>query len=425
MDADVLIVGGRPAGSGLAARLGALGLRVVVLERARFPSEPSMPSAPLVHPGGMALLDEIGADEAAYAAPEARNRGLALHVEGRFVAPMPVPRVAGRDYVTTLERSRFDAALWEHLGRYPSVTREPGFAVEEVIREGERVVGVKGRQDGVARELRAAVVVGADGRTSPFARMVGAPITEEAEANLGATWFAIWEGLQLGVAEPPGYAAIHTAMRGLNVLIFPLGPARAFVCVHTRADRVRLDGGAEAFYADRLAALPGVRARLEGATRGSRLLGLKRIGNGFRRAGGPGWALVGDALHYKDPVDAQGFYDALRGGKLLAAEIALHLGGDKPWERAVADYEAAFLAFARPQYEATLARLARELYSEPPDLVIRTLIRWTLTDPLYQDRYMRYLFRDLDPRDWRPGAAGVVWRGILRDLRGRRQLGVS
>ena len=422
MDTDVIIIGGRPAGSHLAARLGMAGVRVSVLERARFPSEPYVPSAPLAHPGTMALLDEIGADEAAYTTPEARNVGLALHVEGHFRVPISLPTISGRNYVCTFERTRFDTALWEHLARYPSVTREPGFVVDDVLRDGDRVVGVTGKQDGAPRQLRARVVVGADGRTSAFARMVGARTTQEAQTHLGATYFAIWEGLQLGVAEPRGYASIHTAMRGLNVLIFPLGPSRAFVCVHTQSDRVHLDGGAEAFYADRLAVMAGVRARMAGATQTSRLLGLKKIGNGFRQAGGPGWVLVGDALHYKDPVDGQGFYDAFRGGKLLAAEIVRHLSGEQPWGQAVSQFESAFLAFAQPQYDATLTRLKRELYGEPPTLVIKTLIRWTLTDPVYHDRYMRYLFRDLDPREWMPGLGGIVWRGLMRDLGGRRAL---
>ncbi|HEU4758513.1 MAG TPA: FAD-dependent monooxygenase, partial [Dehalococcoidia bacterium] len=64
---DVVIVGGRPAGATLAARLGARGHSVLVLDRAAFPSAPAVPSSPTVHPGGMRLLDELGIEERRYA----------------------------------------------------------------------------------------------------------------------------------------------------------------------------------------------------------------------------------------------------------------------------------------------------------------------------------------------------------------------
>jgi hypothetical protein len=69
-------------------------------------------------------------------------------------------------------------------------------------------------------------------------------------------------------------------------------------------------------------------------------------------------------------------------------------------------------------YTATQKRLANELYSEPPRLVVRTLLRWMLTDPTYQSRFIRFLGRDLDPATWLgPGLVlGCVARGIGRDI---------
>jgi hypothetical protein len=67
---------------------------------------------------------------------------------------------------------------------------------------------------------------------------------------------------------------------------------------------------------------------------------------------------------------------------------------------------------------ATMDRLATELYSEPPVPVIRTLIRWWMQDPEYQDRFLRFLCREIDPATWRsPGLlARATARGILRDV---------
>ena len=76
---DVIIVGGRPAGASLAARLGAAGLRVLILDRATFPSLPAV-SAPFLLPHALELLDEIGADEAAYAEATPRLRAFGLRM---------------------------------------------------------------------------------------------------------------------------------------------------------------------------------------------------------------------------------------------------------------------------------------------------------------------------------------------------------
>ena len=70
-------------------------------------------------------------------------------------------------------------------------------------------------------------------------------------------------------------------------------------------------------------------------------------------------------------------------------------------------------------FEATLDRLKRELYEDPPTIVIRTLIRWMLTDPQYQARFIRFLGRDIPPETWLTPALmrGCVVRGMGRDVR--------
>jgi flavin-dependent dehydrogenase len=80
---DVIIVGGRPAGATLAARLGQHGLHVLLLERSPFPSTPAV-SSPAIYSSTMALLDEIGADEAAYAQNTPRFRRWVTEVRKIF-----------------------------------------------------------------------------------------------------------------------------------------------------------------------------------------------------------------------------------------------------------------------------------------------------------------------------------------------------
>jgi len=157
---DVIIVGGRVAGSTLAARLGKYGFRVLLLERAEFPSLPAV-SSPIIYASTMQMLDEIGADEAAYAhnTPKIHN----MHSVNRaFQGKLPIPDYNGRDYAYAIDRARFDAALWDTAVNVPSVMGMQGFAVTDLLWEGEQVVGVVGKQkDGTTAEFRAKVVVGA------------------------------------------------------------------------------------------------------------------------------------------------------------------------------------------------------------------------------------------------------------------------
>ncbi len=68
----------------------------------------------------------------------------------------------------------------------------------------------------------------------------------------------------------------------------------------------------------------------------------------------------------------------------------------------------------------TLERLEKELYEEPPEIVVRTLIRWFLNDPEYQRQFLLYLSRSIPPKGWLSGTLlrGAAMRGALGDLRG-------
>ncbi|HEX9371790.1 MAG TPA: NAD(P)/FAD-dependent oxidoreductase, partial [Roseiflexaceae bacterium] len=176
---DVIIVGGRPAGATLAARLGQAGLRVLLLERATFPSAPAA-SCPAIYPSTLRLLDEIGADEAEYARSTPKIRRIVSEIRDDFRVTIRIPAVYGRDYLYAIDRARFDAELWRTAARSPGVTARAGFAVADLLREGERVAGVRGRSPGGPEErFTAGCVVGADGRFSLVARKVGARSYDE------------------------------------------------------------------------------------------------------------------------------------------------------------------------------------------------------------------------------------------------------
>lgn len=418
-DYDVIIVGGRPAGATLALRLGRRGLKVLIVDRASFPSMPSVPSSAVLHPGSMHLFDELGIDETLYGRPEAKMRGLAFQFQDRFGAVACFPKVWERSYAYGLNRRDFDFGLWEHLRQLPSITRQDSFTVEDLLRDGEgSVIGIIGAPRGEApREISARCVVGADGRFSFVAHKAGARIVREETECVSTVHYADWEGVAPG-SDDADCAWIYITGKGLDVPMFRMPGPLTSVNVHMRADRAEVGGNVQAYYEGVLKSQPLVWRRLQGARQVSRIVGIKRVGNGYRQASGPGWVLTGDALHYKDPVDAQGIYDALIETQHLDTAIAAWLSGEKSFATAMTEYERTITALTGPMFEQTVNRLRRELYEEPPLLIIKTYLRWMLTDPEYHHRFLLYLSRALPgDRLMTPGLVlGVILRGLGRDL---------
>jgi flavin-dependent dehydrogenase len=422
-DYDVVIVGGRPAGASLAARLGARGIKVLLLDRSRFPSEPGVPSSPAMYQAGMAILDELGVDATELETVFHRMPELSFRFADYFEVVVPFPTIAGRNYAVGIDRAGFDDILWRHVARFASVHQREGFAVRDVLRDASgRVIGVVGSErDGHDEQIRARCVVGADGRFSLIARKVGAAITEQETRCLSTVYFAAWEGMAPPRDDVWGLD-VYTTGHGLDLLGWPIPGGRVLLNTHERADRVVIEGDAQAYYMATLEKVPAVYERLRDAKQVSKVLGMKRVGNGYRRGSGPGWVLLGDAVHYKDPVDGQGMYDALLGARILDRALVPWLADEQSWELAMAEYERELHAATHDMYVETVSRLREELYSEPPPLIIKTLIRWLMTDPAYQLRLMNYLGRAIPVKGWNSPRvmAGAVWRGIKRDVFGPR-----
>ncbi len=419
---DVVIVGGRPAGASLAVRLGARGYRVLLLDRSTFPSLPAVPSSPVLYPSAIRLLDEIGVHESSYMPAVHRHTHVVIQFAEIFDTLLEVPPMGGRAYVLGLDRYRFDDVVWRNVARFPSVTQREGFAVSDVVRDAEgRVVGVVGAERGGPSEtITARCVVGADGRFSLVARKVGARVVDEETEHVSTVYYANWENVAPFRPGLEGAASINATGRGLDVLMFCMPDGLTSINTHQRADRVELEGDAQGYYRSTLERMPAITRRIAGARQVGELVGMKRVGNGYREASGPGWVLVGDAVHYKDPVDGQGIYDALLGARLLDEALATFLTGERPWATAMADYARGLREATHPMYRETLGRLRRELYQEPPTLVVKTALRWLMTDSVYQRRFLQYLGRDIPVEGWlSPGlVGGAILRGIGRDLRG-------
>ncbi len=420
---DVAIVGGRPAGSSLAARLGEAGLRVLIVERASFPSLPAV-SAPFLLPHAMELVDELGVSEASYTVDTPRLEGFVLEIGDYFRSVFPFQAgPESRDYFYTIDRGLFDHTLWRNLERYPTVDAWENAKVTDLLRDAEgRIAGIIVERGGERIEVRAAATVGADGRFSTVARSVSAAVTEEREDVATTIYYDFWQDIDTYDASGRPLAQIYSSCDGFSTVAMPTSEGKTIVLVQGRADRfAELEGDPEGNYEALLRARPRIWRRLEGRSRRGRVSGMKRVGNLFRTSGGPGWALVGYAYHQKDSIDAQGIYDAVLGAKILAEELVRWRRDQVAWDVAIASYDRRIYAACKPMFESTMGRLAREIYSEPPPAVAKTMMRWMISDPEYGHRFALLLTRQIEPSTFlSPGRLlKLSARGALRRLKRR------
>ena len=418
---DVIVVGGRPAGSTLAARLGQQGLHVLVVERATFPSLPAA-SCPAIYASTMRLLDEIGADETEYARGTPRLRRWVTEIRDDFHSVNQVPQVYGRDYGYAIDRCRFDDALWRNAARFPTVTTRDRFAVTELVWQGERVVGIRGRAAGGAEEtFTGDLVVGADGRFSMVARGVGARSSDEHDEHPTSIYYAYWKNVEPFDDQEP---CIHVfgGGGGYGFLIMDSADEQVCVAIEGRSDLFERDGlkGPDV-YQKLVRQHPQVWRRLANAEQVTDVRGMRKIGNLYRQAGGLGWALVGDALHQKDPLDGQGIYDAVFTAKALSEAIRDWKQGAQSWDAALAAYDAAVRAETYPMYIRTLDRVKQEVYTDHSARAFRTYVRWLIDDPEFKRRGGLLIVRGISPTKGMPARVilRALLRGALRDI-GRR-----
>lgn len=319
-DTDVVVVGGRIAGAAVATHLARAGVRVVVLDRARFPSDTA--STHIVQPRGTAALERLGVLGALREAGASAIEGIVVqYADARLEASY----AAGGALLSTgttpglsLRRVAMDATLLAAAGDAGAEVHTTT-GVDGLLRDGAgRVCGVR-TGDGA---VRARLVIGADGRRSSVARLAGSREYDVYRAPRLAAWTYL-EG-----AAPDGHRLRIGRFGHTALLATPAGNGLLLVGVVPPA-RER-----ERFLAERDTAFDAGVARwpeLADVTAGARRVGPMRVVPDwrayFRQAAGPGWVLTGDAGNFKDPSAAQGITDALRQAETLAARVASALAG--------------------------------------------------------------------------------------------------
>ena len=325
---DAVIVGARPAGAATAMLLVRAGLRVLVVDRAAYGAD-TVSTHALLRGGVMQLARWGLLDRIAEAATPAVGRCI-FHYGSRELEVLIKPR-AGVDALYAPRRTVLDPVLVD-AARDAGADVRFGVSVTGVVRNG-RVTGVVGHDEhGRAFAANARIVVGADGIGSSVARLVGAPVEQSAD-GAAAFIYGYHEGLPADRYQlwyRPGVAAGS----------FPTNHGQACVFVASPPERMRreLRNGAGPAYANLLAeAAPEL-------PDGGRDLGRLRVFAGrrtgyVRRSHGPGWALVGDAGYYKDPITSHGLTDALRDAELLSRAIIVAASDEGAEPMALATYQ--------------------------------------------------------------------------------------
>jgi len=378
---DAIILGARVAGSPTAMLLASKGYRVLLVDRATFPSD-TMSTHQVQMPGSIALkrwglLDAViatGLDLAHHV--QLDNDGVV--VKGEF------PTVDGVSGVYSPRRYLLDNILVRAAVAAGAELRE-GFVVRDLLWNDGRVVGILGEgRDGLTVSERARIVIGADGRHSLVAKAVNAPVYDE-QPTLTCGYYSYWEGVPLHGGE-----ICSRNRRALGA--WPTNDGLTMIYVAWPAEEFKtFRSDVEGNYLATIRQFWG--ERIDQGRRVERVVGSGEMPNFYRRPYGPGWALVGDAGYIKDPITGLGISDAFRDAGLLADALDAGFASNQPLETALVSYERQRNAASKALYVLTLD--TARLRSRSP--VQMELLRALAHDPAAASQFFGVLTGVMQP----------------------------
>ena len=308
---DVLVAGARCAGASTAILLARMGMRVLVVDPATRGSD-TLSTHALMRPGVL-QLHRWGVLDAVRDAGTPPIRETSFHYGGEPVTVGIKPR-DGVDVLYAPRRTVLDAVLADAAAA-SGAEIVYGHSVVDLLRSpdgrvrGARIAG----PDRLRIEVAADLVIGADGLRSSVATLAGAGFDYAATHQTAVVY---------GYRKNLGFAGFnwHYAP-GVSVGVIPTndGETCVFVSVPPARFEAERRGGLEAMFSRALhEASPHLANRVAQTTSSGRLRGFAGTPGYLRRSAGAGWALVGDAGYFKDPLTAHGISDALRDAELLA-----------------------------------------------------------------------------------------------------------
>lgn len=360
---DVIVVGARCAGAATALLLARRGHRVLLVDKARFPSD--VPQGHFLHWAGPRRLQSWGLLER-ITRSNCPPISSVLSDMGDFCLFADQLSVAGVAWGYGPRRKVVDQILIDAAVE-AGVEFCDQFSVDGFLGDAERILGIRGRHAAASVEVRAALTIGADGRHSQLARHVGTCEYHVAPPRC-CYYFSYWEGVP--------HAGFETYRRPRRVIFaHPTNDGLFAIFVGWPvAEHAALRADLDAAFDATLQQVPQLAERVRAGRRVERLYGAAHLPNFFRKPHGPGWALVGDAGCHKDPYLALGMSDALRDAELLSEAAHCGLSGAAPLDDALAGYATQRDTAGLPLYQLNL-QLA-ELADVPAEqLAIRAAVR--------------------------------------------------
>jgi len=342
--ADVIIIGGGPAGSTASTLIAQHGHHVLLFERERFPR---------FHIGESLIPQTYWVLERLGMLPKMKGSHFVhkysvqfVNERGKLSEPFYFLDHNPHECSQTWQvyRQEFDQLLLDNA-REHGVEVQEGVRVLEVLFEGNRAVGVRiADESGVEREVRARVVVDASGQSTMIQSRLGLrewdPVLKKA-----ALW-TYWEGAQRDTGRDEGATLVcaTTGKKGwfwyipLHNNIVSVGVVAAYDDLFlNRAERDH-----EEIYFAEVARCPGVKDRIAPGKRVAPFRAAKEYSYRARRAAGDGWVLAGDAFGFLDPLYSSGVLLALTSGSMAADAVAEGLAQGDTSAAQLGKWEATF-----------------------------------------------------------------------------------
>lgn len=329
-DYDAIIVGARIAGSITATLLGEYGYKVLLLDRAHFPSDAL--STHFFRYPALRSFKRMGVfDQVQSVAPHMVD--MFNDIEGHTWTE-PITGKGGIDYFMCVRRITLDAILTDRVKQISNVTFLQGARFTELMRDGESVIGAEWSDELGVHKATARIVVGADGFYSQVAKLVE-PEVEDFEPVRRAMYYSYFKNVIPLERSTAGFY-----FRGDHlVYVFDTDDNLTLIAVSvpiSEFDAYRKD--AEGEMISFITGIPSLAPRIASAETAAPFRGAGNIPCYLRVPTGNGWALVGDSALVFDPWSGQGIDHASQHAVMLANELNEFFSNKKTWDEAMSSY---------------------------------------------------------------------------------------